>query len=88
MPASEYAKIILDFVQSYGGGRGAPFIRLMDSFAKQYQCNTMLGETYWTAITTQQFPSKVNKVPLLRIALTMANLTSPKIEDGIGKLIH
>jgi hypothetical protein len=87
VPAAEYAKTILDFVQLFGGGPGAPLIKLMDSFAKQFQCNTALGETFWVAVTTQQFPSAIDKLGLLRVAFCMANLTSPKIEDGIGKCI-
>ena len=87
VPAAAYADTILQFVTLFGGGKGAPMIKMMDSFAKQFQCNTMLGETWWTAVTGQVFPSKVEKLALLRIALSMANLTSPKVVDGIGKLI-
>mgnify|MGYP000520946282 FL=1 len=59
----------------------------MDNVAKQFQVNVILGESMWVAVTNAKFQVKVNKFPLCRVALMLANLTSPKQEDGIAKLI-
>jgi len=87
VPASSYAAVLLDFVQLFGGGRGSPMILFMDNFCKQFQCNLLLGETFWKAVTQIVFPSKLSKLPLLRVSLCMGNLSSPKVEDGIGRCI-
>jgi hypothetical protein len=87
LPCSSYAKVILDFVLMYGGGANAPQIRFMDDFSKMFQCKVILGELYWTTVTNMQFQCKLTRYPLLRAALLLANLISPKVEDGIGKLL-
>ena len=58
VPCSSYAHIILDFVIMYGGGQGAPQIKFMDDFAKQFQANICLGETFWNTVTSIVFPTK------------------------------
>ena len=59
VPCSPYAQTILNFVLMYGGGPGAPQIKFMDNFAKQFQANVCLGETFWNAVTNVSFPTKV-----------------------------
>ena len=87
IPCAEYASVILEFVCTYGGGADAPQVRFMNDVATQFQCNVMLGETFWTALTQTKFHSKTSKFPFLRVAIGLANLTSPKKEDGIAKLL-
>ena len=72
----------------YGGGPGAPHIRLMDNVAKTFQCtHVCLGPTFWQAISTAVFHDKTNMHVLTRNALCMVNLTSNIQQDGIAKLI-
>ena len=53
VPCAPYAKHLLHFVKLYGGGPGAPHIRLMDNVAKTFQCtHVCLGPTFWQAIST------------------------------------
>ena len=86
-PCAEYASHIAVFVSKYAGGNGAPLVHFLDAVAKQFQCNVTLGETYWAAVANAAFPTKTNKFPLIRAALICANLTAPKIDDGIAKLL-
>ena len=88
VPCGPYAKHLLHFVKLYGGGPGAPHIRLMDNVAKTFQCtHVCLGPTFWQAISTAVFYDKTNLHVLTRNALCMVNLTSSIKEDGIAKLI-
>ena len=87
VPCAHYAKTILDFCVLYGGGHGAPHIKFLDNVAKAFGANVNLGETFWQTITSLTFPSKTSKLPLLRVAIALANLTSDKREDGIAKLL-
>jgi hypothetical protein len=87
VPCAQYASTILDFVELYGGGPRAPYIRFMDSFAKQYGCMVSLGQIFWEAVTNCTFHTKLDMFPLLRVSLCLANLVSPKIEDGIAKTL-
>ena len=87
LPCAPYAGAIMEFVVMFGGGEKAPFIRFMDGFSKQFQCNVNLGESFWHAIASTVFPSKTAKFPLLRVACALANLTAEKKEDGVAKLL-
>ena len=88
VPCAHYAKHLLHYVTLYGGGPGAPHIRLMDNVAKTFQCtHVCLGPTFWQAISTAVFHDKTNLHVLTRNALCMVNLTSNIQQDGIAKLI-
>lgn len=87
VPCAGYASVILDFCALYGGGPGAPQIKFMDSVAKQFSANVVLGETFWTSITNTKFASMTSKCPLLRVALALANLSSDKKVDGVARLV-
>ena len=88
VPCAPYAKHLLHFVKLYGGGPGAPHIRLMDNVAKTFKCSHVcLGPTFWQAISTAVFHDKTNLHVLTRNALCMVNLTSNIQQDGIAKLI-
>ena len=86
-PCSSYAEFITTFVEQYAGGQEAPLIDFLDSVSKQFQCNVMLGETFWKAVVGTHTQAQGAKFPLVRNGLILANLTSPKIEDGIARLL-
>ena len=46
-----------------------------------------LGAVYWSAITYTTFHEKNAFFPLLRVSLGLVNLTAPKAEDGVGRLL-
>jgi hypothetical protein len=87
VPCAGYADVILDYIIMFGDGPGAPMITFMDNVTKQFNANVNMGETFWHALTYSSFASKVCKMPLLRSALALANLTGAKTEDGIAKLL-
>jgi hypothetical protein len=87
VPCAPYSKAILDFVSFYGGGPGAPLVAFMDGFAKQFKAHVNLGEQYWHCMAYTEFPEKTEKFPLIRVAYGLANLVSPKVEDGIARLL-
>ena len=86
-PCWPYAHSIIKFVQKYCDGPSAPLVDILDGVAKKFQCNAVLGETFWTALVETKFQTKKTELPMLRCALLLANLTSPKFEDGIAKLL-
>ena len=49
-PCKDYIDKICTFVRLYGGGAGAPVIRYLDSFSKEFGESRKLGETFFTAI--------------------------------------
>ena len=87
VPSAKYSKTLLEFVENFGGGGGAPLVSFMDSVAKQFGCNATLGQAFWEALTNTVFPSKTNMFPLIRVALAIANLTGDKVEDGVARLL-
>ena len=87
MPCASYAHIIMQYVKQFAGGKGAPQIQFLDSVAKSFQCNVPLGETYWKVVNEQAFNSKLTTYQLVRTSLLLVNLTSPKKEDGIARLL-
>ena len=61
----------------------------LDSFAREFCGNIVLGETFFTALVNMQFASDTSKFPYIRVAALAANLVCPqdKIQDGIARLL-
>ena len=57
VPCAPYSPTLLEYVLTFGGGKGAPLIAFMDSVAKQFGCNVNLGGMYWDALTKATFAS-------------------------------
>ena len=87
VPSAKYSKTLLEFVEHFGGGDGAPLVSFMDSVAKQFGCNATLGQTFWEGLAHTVFASKTNMHPLVRVACAVANLTGDKVEDGVARLL-
>jgi len=85
-PCASYASILLDYVDVYVGGDGAPLVDFMDSVAKGFGCNVSLGG-YWSALYGLSFSDKTKKYPLIRCALALANLTGDKVDEGFAKTV-
>ena len=77
VPSAPYANHIMTFVEKFGGGDGAPMIKLMDSFNKQFSCNGSFGSSFWKALAEVEFADKTSLYPLTRVAIALANLTCP-----------
>ena len=88
LPCAKYAKVLLDFVDNYGGGEGAPLITFMDSVAKKFGCNVTLGQSFWDGLTNVAFSHKLKFFPLTRVSLALTNLTGDKVEDGVARLLN
>jgi hypothetical protein len=87
-PCMAYVGVISDFVKKYGGGEGAPAIKFIDFFAKTFGGTKILGEEYFRAVTESSLhPSVMKPCPQLRVALVATNLVSPKVVDGIARLV-
>ena len=88
MDCAKFAPTILAFVKQFGGGAGAPMVKLLDRASKQFKCSVPLGESFWKAITNLAF-KQTCQFPLVRVALMLGNLTCPpdSVKDGIARLI-
>ena len=88
-PCSSYLGPLVEFVKNYAGGPGAPIIKYLDGFAKEYGGNKVLGETFLQAVVAGQFPTSSSRFPFMRAACIACNLVSPKpkITDGIARLV-
>ena len=85
-PCKKYAALLGTFARMYGGGKGTPIVRQLDSFAKTLNQNLVLGEEYLTAVVEVKI-SDVKPCPRVRGALVACNLTATKSSDGIAKLL-
>ena len=87
LPCAPYAATLIQFVSEYGGGPDAPQIRFLDSVAKAFECNVVLGSTMWHALTYTRFFDQTRTYNFLRQALALVNLSTDKQEDGIARMI-
>jgi hypothetical protein len=78
--------VLVKYVRYYSGGPDAPIIRWLDSFSKQYAENRKLGEEFLRTVTDVVF-SETKRMPICRQAIIATNLISPKVVDGISKLL-
>lgn len=53
-PCAPYAQVLAKFVRYYSGGPGAPIVRWLDGFAKQYAENRKLGEDFLRTASAQR----------------------------------
>ena len=87
-PCKAWAHAMCRYVQRFGGGTGAPMVRFLDSFSKVFGANKMLGEEYFSAVVDVQLgTSPVEACPHLRTALLATNFVSPKVVDGVARLL-
>ena len=78
VPCACYVEQIKAFVKDYGGGSGSPQISFVDSVAKMFNCNVVLGKKVWTNLTELNFFDQESKYPLLRVALLLVKMVCPK----------
>jgi hypothetical protein len=87
-PCSEYIGVVAEYVRLFGGGAGAPMVKYLDAFAKVYGENRKIGQEFFTAVTECSFStSPLNVFPHVRTGLLATNLVSPKVVDGLAKLL-
>ena len=84
-PCAAYAHQLAKICELYGGGAGSPIIKKLDAFAKRFTANVKLGEEFVSAIADTVISPSLMCVRT-RAALVAANLTSPKVVDGVAKL--
>ena len=61
--------------------------RCLDAFSKTFGIKKKLGEEFLREVTRLKFASNASKMPMIRNALVATNLISPKVKDGIARLI-
>jgi hypothetical protein len=86
-PCLNYIGAVALYVKCYGGGIGADLIHFLAVFAKQYGVSLSLGQEFMVSITELSLPSQLSDFIHLRTALMATQLTTPKVVDGIAKLI-
>ena len=62
---------------------------ILDSFAKSFGTNKVLGKTFFESLVAMQFNTASTKFLHLRTALVACNLISPKqkVIDGLARLV-
>ena len=85
----KYLDAIVHFVAVHGGGSPSfPIIRYLDAFAKTYGKSIVLGEEFVRTVAYTSFSDDLKSLhSLLRAALLVGQLTSPKVQDGFGKML-
>ena len=82
-----YIHSIMAFVKKYGGGAGAPLIKFLDDFAKEYNVSLMLGAEFFKAVTELNLPSNESMFAHVITAVMSTQLSSPKVVDGLARLL-
>ena len=85
----KYLDAIVQLVAVHGGGSpNFSIIRYLDAFAKSYGKSIVLGEEFVRAVAYTSFSDDLKTLnSLLRAALLVSQLTSPKVQDGFGKML-
>ena len=82
-----HIKLVAEFVKNYAGGADAPLIQMLVMLERTFNSSMMLGEEFMLAVVRTNFGSKESTFPICRAMLVAANLSSPKQQDGISKLL-
>ena len=82
-----HIKLVAEFVKNFAGGEDAPLIQLLVMLERAFNSSLMLGEEFMLAIVRTNFGSRETTFPVCRAMLVSANLSSPKHQDGISKLL-
>ena len=75
------------FCRFFAGGSNAPVVRFLHEFALKYGATKRLGEEFINAVATVRLSSNLSGHALGRAALLAANLVSPKVVDGVARLV-
>eukprot|EP00441_Pelagodinium_beii_P015455 CAMPEP_0197661124 /NCGR_PEP_ID=MMETSP1338-20131121/51269_1 /TAXON_ID=43686 ORGANISM="Pelagodinium beii, Strain RCC1491" /NCGR_SAMPLE_ID=MMETSP1338 /ASSEMBLY_ACC=CAM_ASM_000754 /LENGTH=707 /DNA_ID=CAMNT_0043238627 /DNA_START=44 /DNA_END=2167 /DNA_ORIENTATION=+ len=67
-------------------GGSAEMLLFLSSFASKHSKDKRMGESFWQGISSLRFEDNVRK-PFLTNALILAQLVSPKVEDGVAQFI-
>jgi hypothetical protein len=79
--------VIAKYIKLFGGGAGAPLIKYLDAFSKAFGENLKLGREFIETCTETSFHSNEKLFVHVRTGLLAANLISPKVVDGIARLL-
>lgn len=83
----EYAGLLATLARFYGGGDGSPLLVELSKFAKKYSEGRVLGEEFLSHVGSWKAPGAPEGCPRVRLAALACNLTSPKVVNGIAKLL-
>ena len=83
-PWTKYAPTILKLAKYFGGGKHAPLLYKLDSFAKTIGEDRKLGDEFLSAIVNIKWPNS-KEFPRVIDALLTCNTVSAKVVDGIAR---
>ena len=85
---ADYIQAVANYAQEFSGGKGAPLLVCLDQFSKLLKvANCSVGQEFMEQLASLKFQSKITSFPMTRLACLLAQCTSPKVLDGISKLI-
>jgi hypothetical protein len=83
-----YIDAVALYAHNFGGGQGSPLLTCLDDYVKILCCTScVLGEEFMTALVALKPKSLSTTFPFVRLACWLAQATSPKVTDGISKLL-
>ena len=84
----KYITEVATYAQNFSGGKGWPLLVGLDNYVKILGCTScMLGEEFMSALVNFKPKSLKTTFPFLRLACWLTQATSPKVVDGISKLL-
>ena len=87
-PACEsYIEVVGLYVQQFGGGPSFPVISFLNKFCQQLSITVAIGEEVFKGVTFWEVAEPSNQFPLVRAGFLACQLTSPKVVDGVAKMM-
>ncbi|CAE7826156.1 unnamed protein product [Symbiodinium sp. CCMP2592] len=83
-----YIDAIAMFAQKFCGGTDMPMVGFLVGFSKVYGESQRLGSEFTRLIAHYDFRLDANLAPCFRIACMAAQMSSPKVVDGVAKMIY
>ena len=85
---ADYIQAIAIYAQDFSGGKGSPLLVCLDQYSKLLKVtNCAVGQEFMELLSSLKLQSKMTSFPMTRLACLLAQSTSPKIKDGISKLL-
>ena len=89
-----YAKVLLDYAMTYGGGNDIPWLRFTDDIRNYYDFGHVIDGMFWTAIYNLKFwtASKLQQYlktshPLLRLRMICIQACTRDDRDGVASFV-
>ena len=85
----EYIGDIATFAELYSGGAGSPLLCLLDDYTKTLKLTQCaVGSEFLSAVVSMRSSVTSSTLPFSRLACWLAQSSSPRVVDGVNRLLY